>query len=94
MKRFLSVMKALRSLHPLSKTAILIGATWMSGMYILAAAAYRLAPFVDDYLYALSVHRGALEAAPACLAVGVCAGLIGDLMLRPHRPDQDFFHRQ
>ena len=71
-----------RSLHPLAKAAIVLGLTMMTLFLVLAAVARLLAPECDDYFLAMSVSRGALQAAPACLAVGVCAGLIGDLMLR------------
>lgn len=89
MKRFQAIIRALRGLHKLSRIAVEIGAAWMSGMYVVACIARLMAPYATNYFYAMSVYRGALEAAPACLAVGVCAGLIGDLMLHEGRPKDD-----
>lgn len=82
MKRLHSLLGKMRSLHPLSKTAIGVGCSLMVSFYIIAIAALLIAPHAADYFYAMSVHNGALQAAPACLAVGVCSGLVGDLMLR------------
>lgn len=79
------LIKLFRSLHPLAKTAMLLGLTMMTFFFVLAAACRLLAPVCKDYFFALSVSSAALEAAPASLAVGVCSGLLGDLMLRKHR---------
>lgn len=68
-------------LHKLSKMSIGLGLALMVVFYIIAWAANLLAPTATDYLYARAIYYGALECAPACLAVGICAGLIGDAML-------------
>lgn len=82
MIRLKSLIQKLRKIHRLSKVAVLLGVTLMTCFYIIAAIALRVAPKTEDYFYVLSIYHGALQAAPACLAVGVCAGLLGDLMLR------------
>lgn len=81
--KYLSALaKKLKTLHRLSKISIAVGSTAMTWFYIIALAAKLLTPYAADYYYAMSVYQGALQAAPACLAVGVAAGLLGDLMLR------------
>jgi hypothetical protein len=57
----------------------------MAAFYITALAAWIIAPTAKDYWAAVSICGGCLEAAPASLAASVCAGLIGDLMLRKRR---------
>lgn len=82
MKSISRLLKKLQGLHTLSKIAIKLGAVLAGAMYVVALVAWLYAPHATDYLYVLAMQRGALEAAPACLAVGICAGLLGDLMLR------------
>lgn len=82
MKSISHLLKKLHGLHKLSKISIRLGLALACTMYVVALLAWLYTPHAGDYLYVLSVQRGALEAAPACLAVGVCAGLLGDLMLR------------
>lgn len=71
----------LKGLNTCSKMAIKLGFFLMICFYIIAIAAYLYADNSTDYFYAMSVYRGSLEAAPACLTVGIIAGLLGDLML-------------
>lgn len=82
MRLIFTLFKRLRKLHRLSKIAIFLGGSLTAFLYIIAGFAYWIAPGAADYLYAISIHYGAMEAAPAGIAVGVCAGLLGDLMLR------------
>ena len=72
--------------HPLSGWAAGAGVMTMLSFYITAGFARLIAPYVD-YLRAMTVAAGCLEAAPASLAAGVCAALLGDLMLRRGRQD-------
>lgn len=74
--------RQLKQLHPLAILSIKLGFFLMICLYIIAILAHLLAPYAADYFYAMSVYRGGLEAAPASFAAGVCAGLLGDLMLR------------
>lgn len=89
MHLFTKLVQKLKTLHPLSYVSFKLGITLMISLYIIAIAAYLLAPIATDYFYAMSVYRGCLQAAPASLAVGVCAGLLGDLMLRRNDGDHD-----
>lgn len=83
------LLKKLTGLHRLSKISVKLGLTMMVFFYIVAALSRLLAPHVPDYFYAMAVHYASLEAAPASLAVGVCAGLLGDLMLRSRNSGDD-----
>lgn len=83
------LLKKLGNIHRLSKLAIKLGAAMMALLYLVALLALLRAPHAADYFYVISVYRTALEAAPACLAVGVCAGLLGDLILRGSGSDND-----
>ena len=69
-------------LSDLSVLAFKLGAGMMLCFYIVGFVSYLSAPYVLNYSNAMALFRGCLEAAPASLAVGVCAGLLGDLMLR------------
>lgn len=82
MNPFPRLFAQLKQIHRLSKLAMQLGLASMLCLYIISGLAYLLAPHVPNYFYAMSIHYGALEGAPACLAVGICAGLMGDLMLR------------
>lgn len=84
-----STFKKLLNIHKYSKVAIKLGLTMMFFFYILAIVALWMSRDTEKYMYLMSVYRGCLEAAPACLAVGVCAGLLGDLMLRSNKNDND-----
>ena len=65
-----------------SLLAMRLGFSLMLCFYIVAIVARLCAPYAN-YYNAMTLYRGALEAAPACLAVGVITGLLGDLMLGP-----------
>jgi hypothetical protein len=82
------LLERFHRLHPVAQIAILLGFLTMLCFYITAAFAYIIAPQVD-YANAMTVHRGCLEAAPASLAAGVCAGLLGDLILSKHGGQDD-----
>jgi hypothetical protein len=77
-----------RRLHTAAQTAMLLGFLTMICFYITAAFAYFIAPQVE-YSNAMTVYRGCLEAAPASLAAGVCAGFLGDLILSKHGGKDD-----
>lgn len=83
------LIRQLKKLNPYSKFAVKLGVFLMTCFYIFAAAAHLYAPHAKDYYRMLSIGRGCLEVAPAFLAVGACAGLLGDLMLFRHNPDDD-----
>lgn len=70
-----------KELHPVSLLAIKLGIAQMICFYIVGITSRFTAPYVPNYFGAMALFRGCLEAAPASLASGVCAGLIGDLML-------------
>lgn len=76
----------LGELADFSKISIKLGVSFMVCFYIVAIVAYLIAPHAANYFNAMAVYRGSLEAAPACLASGVCAGLLGDLMLKSNAP--------
>ncbi|MDL2233615.1 hypothetical protein LJC63_08590 [Ruminococcaceae bacterium OttesenSCG-928-L11] len=80
--------KKVDGLHIVSKYAISIGALTMIAFYITAGFARLIAPHVD-YFIAMNICYGCLEAAPASLVAGVCAGLLGDLMLSRHTDKKD-----
>lgn len=86
---FRKLKETFRQLHWLSQVSVKLGVTMMAFFYIVALLARFMALGAADYFYAMSVHYASLEAAPASLAVGICAGLLGDLMLRPRKPDDD-----
>jgi len=71
-----------KGLSDLSFLAFELGAGMMLCFYIVGLVAYLYAPYAPCYFSAMALHRGCLEAAPASLAAGVCAGLLGDLMLK------------
>ncbi|MDR2932315.1 MAG: hypothetical protein LBV27_04335 [Oscillospiraceae bacterium] len=74
------ILSRFKRLHRLSKIAIKLGFLTMICFYITAAFAFYLAPHVN-YINAMTIYKGCLEAAPAAFAACVCAGLLGDLML-------------
>ena len=82
----------LKGLNTYSKMAVKLGLFLMICFYIVAIVAYLYADRAADYFHVMSVYRGSLEAAPACLAVGVVAGLLGDLMLSGAKGRDDSPH--
>ncbi len=70
-----------RELGPYPKLAIQLGAGMMLVFYIVGVISLLSAPYVPNYFHAVTLYRGCMEAAPASFAAGVCAGLLGDLML-------------
>ena len=92
MKLFHKMRKISKKLHPYARVAIQIGFYTMICMYIVAVFAYWIAPHAANYINAVTVYHGALEAAPACSAAGVSAGLLCDIIYRSRNPngkDQD-----
>ena len=71
-----------RKLSDLSILSFELGAGMMLCFYIVGLVAYLSAPFAECFFTAMAVYRGCFEAAPASFAAGVCAGLLGDLMLK------------
>lgn len=76
------LIKELKKVNEYSKFAVKLGALMMAGFYITGIASYIIAPIVPNYLGALSVFRGSMEAAPASLASGICAAVLCDLAVR------------
>lgn len=69
----------------LSEMSILsfkLGAGMMICFYIVGFISLLSAPYSYNYFNAMALFRGCMEAAPASLAVGVIAGLLGDMVLR------------
>lgn len=79
----------LRTIDKHSKIAIKLGILLMFCFYIIALAVRLYVPYSADYFATMAIYRGCLEAAPAFLAVGFCAGLLGDLMLSSTKQDSD-----
>ena len=69
-------------LHGFSILSFKLGAGMMFCFYIVGFASLLHAPYAANFSNAIALYRGCMEAAPASLAAGVCAGLLGDLMLR------------
>ncbi|GHU81169.1 hypothetical protein FACS1894191_7820 [Clostridia bacterium] len=82
------ILSRFKKLHSMSKTAIWTGLLTMAGCYITAGFALIIAPHTN-YINAMTIYRGCLEAAPASLAACVCAGLLGDLMLPKSGDDEN-----
>ena len=76
------LISRLNELSPLSQFAINLGVGVMFLFYIIGLIALLMAPYVENYFAAIALFHGSREAALASLASGVCAGLIGDIMLR------------
>ncbi len=74
--------KELAKLQPVSRLAIELGAATMLAFYIVGFVSRLSAPVTANYINAITLYRGCMEAAPASFAAGVCAALLGDLMLR------------
>ena len=77
--RFLA--ERLNGMSAFSRIAFRTGAVVMLVFYIIAVICRAMAPDSGNYFELLAICRGCLETAPACLAVGVCTALIGDLVL-------------
>ena len=69
-------------LSEMSVFAFKLGAGMMFCFYIIGFISLLSAPYVSNYFNAMALFRGCMEAAPASLAAGVAAGLLGDMMLR------------
>ena len=82
MRQIHKLLERLRALNPCSKLSIKLGAALMGMFYIVGIVSWYSAPYVPNYFGAMALFRGCLEAGPACLAAGVCAGLLGDMMLK------------
>ena len=82
-----ALLHKLKNLHYFSKHIIQIGFCVMLYGYIAAVAAYWYAPYAASYYSALAIHRGLLEAAPACLTVGVFVGFLSDFLLQSQNHD-------
>jgi len=72
----------LEQLHDLSILSFKLGAGMMLCFYIVGFVSLLSAPYVSNFSNAIALYYGCLEAAPASLAAGVCAGILGDMMLR------------
>jgi len=69
----------------LSKMSIIsfkLGAGMMVCFYIVGFISLWRAPYSYNFFNAMALFRACMEAAPASLAVGVVAGLLGDMMLK------------
>ena len=69
-------------LSELSILSFELGAGMMLCFYIVGFVSLLSAPYVNNFSGAVALYYACLEAAPASLAAGVCAGLLGDMMLR------------
>lgn len=88
MQEIKRLWKRLKTTNTYAKHAFSLGLTLMIGFYITALIAYWFAPQAPDYLYVISICRGSLEAAPACLIVGIGAALLGDLLLERNEDNE------
>ena len=77
-----NVSKEFSKLSEMSILSFKLGAGMMVCFYIVGFISLLSAPYVNNYFNALALFRGCMEAAPASLAVGVIAGLLGDVILR------------
>lgn len=71
-----------QQLHPFSRVSFKLGLYLMMMFYIVGLVSRFSAPYVPNYHNAISLFRGCMEAAPASLAAGALAGLLGDLMMK------------
>jgi len=69
-------------LSDLSIMSFKLGAGMMLCFYIVGFASLLSAPYVRNFSGAIALYYACLQSAPASLAAGVCAGLLGDMMLR------------
>ena len=86
MQHYNRLAQKLKDLNGFSKTSLKMGLYLMTCFYIVAAAAYIIAPYANNYFGVMGVYRGGLEAAPASLAAGIAAAIICDLALAPKKP--------
>ncbi len=77
-----AIKKWYGSLHPISRLSFKLGAALMTCFYITGLVSYLTAFHVANWEHAMAVYSGSMQAAPASLAAGVCAGLLGDLLVR------------
>ena len=77
--RFLT--ERLKGMSAFSRIAFRAGVAVMLAFYIIAVICKVMAPDSGSYFELLAICRGCLEAAPACMAVGVCTAIVGDLAL-------------
>jgi len=54
-------------------------------LYISGITLFFITPYVGDYLWAMSILRGIVEAAPATFASGVSSAIICDIVLHRRR---------
>ncbi|WRS28181.1 hypothetical protein U6B65_03360 [Oscillospiraceae bacterium MB08-C2-2] len=73
-------------LHWYAKFSFRLGFGVMCCYYAVALTAYLITPIAVNYLAALAIQDGALEAAPASLVVGICAGIICDVTYKRSQP--------
>jgi len=69
-------------LSGMSIFAFKLGAGMMLCFYIVGFISLLSAPYVLNFSNAVALYYACMEAAPASLAAGVCAGLLGDIMLK------------
>ena len=84
-------MRWIEKFNQLSGMSIIsfkLGAGMMICFYIVGFVSLLTAPYWENYFNAVALYHGCMEAAPASLAVGVIAGLLGDMMLRHGGKDQ------
>jgi len=74
--------KQFSQLSEMSIFSFKLGAGMMVCFYIVGFISLLSAPYSYNYFNAMALFRGCMEAAPASLAVGVIAGLLGDMVLR------------
>ena len=74
--------KEFSELPKMSILSFKLGAGMMVCFYIVGFVSLLSAPYVNNYFNAMALFRGCMEAAPASLAVGVIAGLLGDMILK------------
>ena len=75
-------VKDFSQLSEMSIISFKLGAGMMICFYIVGFISLLRAPYSYSYFNAMALFRGCMEAAPASLAVGVIAGLLGDILLR------------
>lgn len=87
MKPVKTFWRSVKRLHPFAKWSFLGCLELSVALYLAAGVIRRVIDYLPDFTRARICYDGLLEAAPATLAVGVIAGLIGDLVLRPRQSD-------
>jgi len=89
MKLVQKLLERISGANQYARLAVHLGASVMVCLYIVAFFAFTIAPGMPNYFRAMAIYRGALEAAPACLAAGICAAVICDLLYRTYGPKDD-----